>query len=207
MLKSITPQSLAIHESVADLTALRCSFRCRELTALVLQQVNGSLDCSTAFSGLAEQFARRNRKLLGIHPDVTFEVRPRLDVTKLYWHRTGKSEVRECLFKVAWTQVESNPVGSGLPRTRRYGAGSTLAITWDDKPRVRAVISTTRTTAERQTTNDLLRRLLTADRLRVGNTALGPGDRPLRGVIEADINAGALRLRGAGRMLHVTQEY
>ncbi len=53
---AITPQSLALHEAIADITALLMSIRSRKLVELVLKQTGGSIDQSTHFSSIAEQF-------------------------------------------------------------------------------------------------------------------------------------------------------
>ncbi|HET9233461.1 MAG TPA: hypothetical protein VFP10_04920, partial [Candidatus Eisenbacteria bacterium] len=164
------------------------------------------LDELVASDYVAYEFANRNRDLLRIPKNVTFEVRPRLDVTKLYWHRDGKREVRECLLKVLWNEIEENPDIGGLPKKRRFTAGTTLAIEWCPEPRVRAVLSSTRSRQERSDTDKLIRRLVDEDVLKVSDHALGPMGRPLRGVIAADVTAGSLRIRGAGRMLHITRE-
>lgn len=155
---------------------------------------------------VAYEFVRRNRPLFGIPEEASFEVRPRLDVTKRYWHRDGDAMARELLLKASWTELEPNRVGENLPRRRRYLAGATLAIEWSDRPKIRALLRSGRNRAERADTDKLLARLLAADALRLGDAALGPGGLPLRGVIAADVAAGALRVRSAGRMLHVTQE-
>ena len=154
----------------------------------------------------AYEFANKHRDLLRIPKSATFEVRPRLDVTKLYWHLDGKHEVRECLFKVSWTGVEPNPPTGGLPRRRRFGAGTTLAIAWGPPPRVRAVISTARTPKDRVDTDELIRALVEEDTLGLGDRAIGPMNRPLQGAIAADITAGVMRIRSAARMLHVIGE-
>jgi hypothetical protein len=89
----------------------------------------------------AYEFAGRNRKLLGIPSDVPFRVRPRLDVTKLYYRKGGKQRVRECIFKVSWDAKESNQLRkAGFPAHRQITAGTTLAIDWKSR-RVRALLT------------------------------------------------------------------
>lgn len=53
---ALTPQSLALHEAVADLTAAVIAFRNPRLRKTVLDQTNGSLKGANAFAGLAEEF-------------------------------------------------------------------------------------------------------------------------------------------------------
>jgi hypothetical protein len=53
---AITPQSLALHEAIADLSALLMAFRSNELRKTVLGQTNGSIEKSTAFNSMAEEF-------------------------------------------------------------------------------------------------------------------------------------------------------
>ncbi|NLS78094.1 MAG: hypothetical protein GXY76_12620 [Chloroflexi bacterium] len=55
---AITPQSLALHEALADLTALMMAFRSHNLRSVVLDQTGGSIENSTAFSSVAEEFGR-----------------------------------------------------------------------------------------------------------------------------------------------------
>lgn len=53
-----TPQSLALHEAVADLTALLMGFFSHTLRRSVLARTGGSIEKSTAFSSVAEEFGR-----------------------------------------------------------------------------------------------------------------------------------------------------
>ncbi len=55
---AITPQSLALHEAVADLVAFIMSMDSRRLRAKVLEQTGGDLSGPTAFSAVAQEFGR-----------------------------------------------------------------------------------------------------------------------------------------------------
>jgi hypothetical protein len=55
---SLTPQSLALHEAIADLTALLMSFRSNKLRQAVLKATNGSIADSSAFSTVAPEFGQ-----------------------------------------------------------------------------------------------------------------------------------------------------
>jgi hypothetical protein len=53
---AITPQSLALHEAIGDLSALLLSIESNELRKAVLEKTQGSIKESTHFSALAEEF-------------------------------------------------------------------------------------------------------------------------------------------------------
>jgi hypothetical protein len=53
---AISPQSRALHEAIADLTALLVSIDSDKLRRAVLKKTNGSIQESTHFSAVAEQF-------------------------------------------------------------------------------------------------------------------------------------------------------
>jgi hypothetical protein len=55
---AVTPQSLALHEGIADLTAVLTNFRSPTLRQAVLKRTNGSIDQSTAFSAIAEEYGQ-----------------------------------------------------------------------------------------------------------------------------------------------------
>jgi hypothetical protein len=152
----------------------------------------------------AYAFANANRALLRIPKDIPFQVRPRLDVTKRYYHRDGQHLVRECLFKVSWTESEPNAAGSDLPADRLITVGTTLAIDWGTR-RVRAVLTSDRGATQRAQRDEFLGRLRAMDLLRLGDDALGPDGRPLRSAVCGEVVDGALRVRGSARMLHLLE--
>ncbi|MCP4572670.1 MAG: hypothetical protein GY838_10000 [bacterium] len=157
---------------------------------------------------VAYDFAEKNRDLLGIPRRIKgFEVRPRLDVTKRDWHRDGPQETRECFFKVAWTEMEKNVRDRGLPDRRRWTAGTTLVMSWDEgPPTVRALLTTRRTRTDRTDTDRLLLHLLDKNLLKVDGAAYGIGGIPLERAVAGEILEGALRIKGMGRTLHITEE-
>ena len=55
---ALSPQAVALHEAVADLTAVLAAFRCRPLVRQVLKEQGGSIASSGAFSAIGEQFGK-----------------------------------------------------------------------------------------------------------------------------------------------------
>ncbi len=161
---------------------------------------------------VAYDFANRNRDLLHIPPDIPFQVKPRLDTTKLYYHAGGAQRpVRECLFKVKWDEMEPNPLGAAFPPQRRISAGTTLAIDWESRI-VRSILTCQRSQrteeqAEQRNDRDLLLRALVERGLLVPEErAVGPDGLPLRSLLRAESASGLMRVRGAARLLHIIGE-
>lgn len=53
---AMTPESLALHEGIADLTALLMAFRSGPLRRAVLEKTKGSIEQSNAFGSIAEEY-------------------------------------------------------------------------------------------------------------------------------------------------------
>jgi hypothetical protein len=174
-----------------------------------LQDVD--LDALLESDFVAYQFADSNRKFLHIPRRIPFHVEPRLEVEKLYYHRDGPRQVKECLFKVSWSSIEANRAGFGLPRQRQITVGTTLAIDWDTKL-VRALMTSELSGRPREQDDQrgdrdlMLARLADQDVLRFGHLATGPTGKPLRSLIPAESTGDLMRVRGTGRMLHVIGE-
>ncbi len=152
----------------------------------------------------AYDFANRNRELLGIPPDVPFQVRPRLDVTKLYYLEGGEQRVRECIFKVSWYARESNRLRrAGFPTDRQITAGTTLAIDWESR-RIRLLLRSDvarlgEADAQREDRDAMLERMLDE-----GVLQLDEERRP--GVPWAESNGELMRVRRSANPLHVTED-
>lgn len=191
-----------IVSSIADL-AVETNFNHRSMKGLDLEDLLHS-------DYIAYAFVNANRKLLNIPADVTFEVRPRLDVTRLYWHREGSRSVREILLKVGWTETESGTV-TGLPRRRRLARGTTLSIEVPPvgskaSPLIRTVVTTGLSAESKGDRTSFLDRLVDTGTLRLGGDAMGPNGKLLRGAVRGDVRDGALKVQGTNRFLHVTGE-
>ena len=161
---------------------------------------------------VAADFANRNRDLLHIPDGALFQVAPRLDVTKLYYHRDGqKQRVRERLLKVRWTQFEPNPIGRGWPQTREI-------FTWarrspsTGRPSAVAVLTTdplpTASGGQEPTdgSNLFLQRLADTSLMQTGKPTSGPDGKPLPSVVQVDTSDGVMRVRSTGGLLHMDIE-
>ena len=167
------------------------------------------LDALVRSDEAAEAFVTRNRDLLHIPGGIPLHVEPRLDVTKLYYHRAGqKRRVRECLLKVWWMQPERNALGRSWPEEREISVGTTLAIDWTTR-RVRAVLTSDRRSrpeeaeAQRAGRDAILRRLVARNVLRPVTPTPGEDATRHGGDIQADVSTGVLRVRSMARMLDV----
>jgi hypothetical protein len=195
-----------VHRHMApNLTALKVKTNFEE-KALKDLDIQTLVDSDWA----AYEFANRNRKLLHIPDSIHFRVRPRLDVTKLYYHREGEERIRECLFKVSWDYKEPNRLGPSFPRERQITVGTTLAIDWKTK-KIRALLTSDpgekRQEDREQQQEDrdaMFQRLIDDSILQVGSRAVGPDGKLLRSAIRAETMNGLMRVRGAARMLHIT---
>jgi hypothetical protein len=64
---ALTPQSLALHEALADLTAVIMAMNSHALATAVLEQTQGQLsEFTTAFNRIAEQYGRERRGSLSL---------------------------------------------------------------------------------------------------------------------------------------------
>lgn len=168
-----------------------------------LEKVNLATLASSDWA--AYEFANRHRRFLRIPAGENIYVRPRQDVTKRYYHRDGQvADVRELIFKVSWDNIESLPLGPGVPDHRQVTVGTTLAIDWETR-KVRALL-TSDFTNQKEERDRMLKQLLDSGLLVVvGREAeeehTGSRPRPRAEVIE-----NLLRVRGTARLLHIVPE-
>ena len=115
---ALLPQSLALHEAIADLTALIMAFRSKDLRKTVLDQTDGLIDESTAFSSIAEEFGVGRQRLGPLRP-----LRSLLNDRKMKnrtKRRISPHELSEVLSGALYTVM----VRMHESRKRRYGKGS-----------------------------------------------------------------------------------
>ncbi len=152
----------------------------------------------------AYEFANRNRELLGIPRGIPFRVRPRLDVTKLYYTREGKKKIRECIFKVSWERTESNTLSKPFPAKRQITVGTTLAIDWETRA-LRAKLTSDLSDEQKHDRDLMLRHLTDQGFLQLERQAIGPDGKELRSVVIAEAASGLMRVRGVARMLPIIE--
>ena len=155
----------------------------------------------------AYEFAKRNRKMLGIPPNMAFTVDQRLDVTKTYIHKDGRKNVRECIFKVWWSQEEANAIGRSFPRKRSIVVGTTLAIDWETRL-VRCLLTsdhkaTPEGDQQKETRSLMLQQLADEGLLELSELGYAPGGKEFRSKVRGRVSEGALSVRGTARMLHI----
>lgn len=152
------------------------------------------LEALVASDWAAYEFANRNRELLRIPEAIHFRVRPRLDVKKLYYHKGGKKEVRECIFKVSWDHTEDNPPAGRLPARRQITVGTTLVVDWQSR-RIRALLTSDRSGRQARDRGEML-----AGMVEDGELA---ADASAAGVLGLESSGDLMRLRRSATLLHL----
>jgi hypothetical protein len=155
----------------------------------------------------AYELANRNREFLAIPPDVSFHVYPRLKSTKSYRRKkesTEEEEITELIFKVSWDETEPSGLPAPHPQERQVRRGTTVAIDWKTR-QVRARLTSDASPGQRSDRDTLLRQMVDDGILRLGVDAAGPAGKPPRAALRAETLDGILRVRGAARMLHITE--
>jgi hypothetical protein len=157
---------------------------------------------------IAYQFAEKHRKLLYIPLRASYKVEPRLDVIKTYSYTNEDVDTRELIFKVSWTQIEPNSLGSQFPENRRFKVGTTLAIDWETK-KVRALLTSGHNIypneeSEQRSDRDIfLKKLVKQGYLVPSREAIGPDEKELQSVIGAANINGTMKVANMARLLHI----
>ncbi len=148
----------------------------------------------------AQQFVNDNRNVFGIPSGVAFELRDRLDVSKVFPY-TKRKNGRELVIKISWEEDEPNPIGGGFPERRLITKGATLVIDWDLRL-VRALLQTNNDEQQRQDRDDYLRNLVDRELLVVGNARSFDGS-PRQGAIAGKIRQDRMQVGSTCRSLHL----
>lgn len=179
-----------------------------------------SIDLSTLHTSdwAAYRFAHEYRELFHIPDKTSFRVLPRLTLEKKYERGNG----RELLFKVTWSHLEPNDIGSGYPTKRRIIVGTTLAINLDngevlalltnapplestkasyDEPQLLAAHEEyEKQMGDRDT---FLRQLADDEILMREEYAVSPEGHGLVSVVPYSVVDGYMRMRSTGNTLHI----
>lgn len=149
----------------------------------------------------AYQFCEIFRGELMIPPNISFDVRPRLDVTKKTWQH-GEVEVRtrELILKVAWRENKILTGAGGLVDEISVMHGTTLAINWDQR-HICGLVSTSPHDPSQHTlaaqAHDAMRVAYLTHLLDDGVLEIGAPNVQLQGK--------TLRVKATGQMLHMVE--
>jgi hypothetical protein len=182
-----------------------------------------SIDVSSLHSSdwAAYRFAVDHHDLFHIPGNTSFQAQPRLLLEKKYDEGRG----HELLFKVSWTHVEPNDIGSGYPEHRRIKVGTTLAIDMKTR-RVLALLtnappteSTEETYGEaellylkeeyerqRKNRDKFLGKLAADGVLLKEEHATAPDGHTLLSAVPFSVVDGCMRTRSTGNTLHLIGE-
>lgn len=149
--------------------------------------------------GTAEDFVKRHRTQLCVPSDVTFHVRPRLDVTRKTWRKGNETGFnRVLLLKVAWAEKQDFTYGE-LVKEIEVQKGTTLAIDWETRD-VCTLLTTNPSHLSQgdgsASRDEQMRAAFLTECLEEGLLELQSA--------EVELEDRTLRVRGLGQMLHVT---
>jgi hypothetical protein len=121
--EGLTTQSLALHEAVADLTSLLISIRSRVLRSAVLRSTGGSIEHSSNFSAIGEEFglARGSGALRDLKNDLRMSRVPADDPYKLSQVLTGALYAVLVKMHIQRTGAEAARKGCSLYSASGYG--------------------------------------------------------------------------------------
>jgi hypothetical protein len=177
---------------------VKTNFASRAVAKINLEELRDS-------DWVAYRFANDNRRLLRIPKDIPFQIRPRLDVTKEYYHRDKTVGTRECIFKVSWAKSEANRIPGNFSPLRQVMVGTTMAIDWETK-KVRVLLTSDQSQQQRVDRDRFLTRLVESRLIKMGDEAIGPDCQQLQSAVLAEQVGGLFRVRGTSRMLHIIAE-
>jgi hypothetical protein len=190
-----------------------------------LKNVNVRNICKSDWAAYKFADDPKTRSLLCIPPEIPFEVLPRLEVKKR--SKPNAPEMHECIFKVAWDPIENNPVGYRTPTKRRVRVGTTLSLYWENALGLALLTSapphktntSLRYATEKQpqlaideyekkqdSRTNFYKALAQAGLLKFNQHSLGPDGQPLLSCIQAENMDDIMRIKGAGKMLHIIGE-
>lgn len=155
---------------------------------------------------VAYTFVSNNRQALGIPPEISFEIRDRKQITKIYYLQEGEKNISECLLKISWNKEELNPAGIGLPSKRIIPVGVTLAIDWESK-KVLSYLVSDQSSEQKNARDQMVLALHDKGLLTLTQESFHLKDVFLSSGIEFFVSNDVMRLRNTAHMLHINRGY